>query len=347
MGFAGVAVVTGAAAFLASLFAFGSPAIVGLAPAALGVSLSLFLDRRTRTVVLPLFLLGIAAGTLAVVSWSTGFDEANAGVTRSLLNNLFVPASITAILLIGSSVGIAVASRLLRPPAARVLMGIAIGLLSVPVMVPLLVSPTASTVAAAALMIVLGLRARTALVGAKPRAPAARGVRPLAIVAFAMTLLSFGYGLIAGIAFVGTDAATQAMGIMAAGGNMASVPLMAALTQRAAPGRTGPRIGLVISGVGVAFASVAWAVGTDLSSGLFLAIPAFVAFWASTMAGALLPYRGLLLVGLSMVVAIGVAVAYFMFALTTAGGALAIASGILAFGGRRPRKSTDIAAEPA
>jgi hypothetical protein len=128
------------------------------------------------------------------------------------------------------------------------------------------------------------------------------------------------------------------MGIMAAGGNLAAVPLMAAINQRSAPGRIGPRIGLVVSGLGVIATSIIWMVGVDLSGGLFLAIPALVGVWAGTMAGVLLPYRGVVLVGMSVVVAIGTAIAYFMFAFMTAGAALAIVSGFLAFGGSAKTK---------
>ncbi|MHA6693957.1 hypothetical protein [Homoserinimonas sp. A520] len=345
LALAGITVVAGAYAFLAPLFGFGSAAILGIAPTALGLSLAfLFLSARTRLVVIPPFVLGMASATLTLVSWSVGFGEADAGAPRSPLGELFIPAAACAIVLLGASVGVAVASRLRMRPIPRVLMGVAIGLLSVPFVIPLLLSAPAAVVVGVALMLVIGLRGRTPAPATRTRASAGRGVRPLAMVAFAMTVLSLVYGLVAGIMLAGTDAATQAMGIMAAGGNLAAVPLMAALGQKWAPGRAGPKIGLVISGLGVAVTSFAWATGVDLSGGLFLAIPAFVAVWAGTMAGVLLPYRGLALVGISVVVAIGVAVAYFMFAFSTAGAALAVVSGALVFGGWRAPKTKEIGA---
>jgi hypothetical protein len=162
-----------------------------------------------------------------------------------------------------------------------------------------------------------------------------------------MTVVSFGYGLIAGIALAGTDAATQAMAIMAGGGNLAAVPLMAAFTQRFAPGRPEPRIGLVVGGSGVAISSIAWAAGIDMSGGLFLALPAFFGVWAATMAGTLLPQRGTALVGMCVAVGIGSAIVYLWFAVATAGAVLAVAGGILAFGGRGKSKTNEIRPEPA
>ncbi len=335
----------------------------GVAPAGLLAALAMLSVRgRARGVVVALVVLGSAACALTAIGWAAGFAEADAGGPSSLLAEFTLPAAGIAVVLLAAAIALSVGSLLPLGRVARVVLGVLAGAIAAPLML-------AIALLGYQLMVILLLALTLTLVVVRarqaPPAPATgpagiagtgqagaagtdqTGIRAAAITSLAITVSALGGGLIAGIALNGTDAATRAMGLMMAAGNLAAVPLIVAVTLWLGRGRGVAFLAAAIAMLGIAASCVYFAVSDSADPFAVTAlqvIAASVGLWAAAMIWVRLPFRAGSRVVIAVLVGAGSALIYFMLAIATAGGLLLVASGYLAFRGIRRQRQPDPAA---
>ncbi|MGO2932220.1 hypothetical protein [Microbacterium sp.] len=165
----------------------------GVAPAATAVSLVALLrsagvlgDMRSLLTVLVAVLAG-ACGGLAAVSWSRGFDNADAGLPQTGLAAAFLPLAASGLLLSAIGLGLvlsAILSRSRLPIAARIIISAACGVVAAPILgLMTFMSPLVSGLIALVGLIIAALSRRAPSTPAAP--PTARWQpgrpRPLAV----------------------------------------------------------------------------------------------------------------------------------------------------------------------
>lgn len=303
-------------------------------------------------------LAGTAAWALSFLtawSWSVGFDEADAGMTRSPLASAFLPLFLSAwvvgalaltLLLGGLAVGL--------PRPVRWSVSFVAALFTPPVLGAATTSPLVSVLVAGAVVAAFaGLlshpsgSARGSI--RRPGAPAPRGVRRrvavLAGISLGISLLGVGFALTGGAWAPGFDG-TRAMRIGLIGGSLAFVPLLFAagslLSLRRPSARGAIWIGvlLMVTGIGAHAVSTMSGLAGSGDRPWWTVLPAAAGVGVLT-AGVMGLRPGLrLLVG----IAISAAVLFPIWSGLVAGALLVhfAAAGLLVWGCRRPRPSTRI-----
>ncbi|MCU1403948.1 MAG: hypothetical protein JWQ43_251 [Glaciihabitans sp.] len=216
-----------------------------------------------RAAILLSAVLAFAALYLAAVSWSIGFDEADAGLPTSPLASLVLPALGTGILLLALALG--TTSLALRsngvaalPVAARVAVVIPTSIVVAAILSGMGIAPITMCLVSAGVFITSVILAardnRSAIPVAAPSttpdlttllaivsrraATRARVDRPLAVrratvlawSSLAMSLAIWGGGVVTSIRLAGSPGATDALGVATGAGTLAAVPLILSIT---------------------------------------------------------------------------------------------------------------------
>jgi hypothetical protein len=365
---AGASVVLGGVWLVSLLFAGDAAPVLRVAQVLLGavaapalailvgvrlVAPGLRLTHRLRRALQAASGVGVVSLALTANSFAVGFDDADAGRPSGLF------ASLTALFIVASVLGFAAAIALIVVMPIRrrlsvragVATAVLLGLVAAPFVAVTLLAPGA--VIALSLIVfayaLLPRLSRTFTLPAAEREPVA--VEPvrdrvilLAAVSLAITLIVWTAGFGTSVATSGTDVATSSLGIAAAAGQLAVVPLLWAASMLLGVRRprttATARIGVRVASVTVAVSVVAMVVAYSPAGDGFLLLVGLlslgVGFWAASIVWALyaafpLPAR----IATGVVTAVGVALVYALFAALTGGIVLAIASGFLAFGGAR------------
>lgn len=271
-------------------------------------------------------VVAIVAWSLALVtalSWSIGFDEADAGVARTLLGNLFVPLFLASCLAGTAVIAPICASRMMRirPQWARWLLAILAAAVTV---VPVglgSISPVSGIVVSIVLFVVAQrlrgeTRARRVSPPFQPR-PLTRGIRRrivgLAIVSGSVGLLSVSFALTGSFWTTVTLDGTQAMNLGLATGSLAAIPVAVAggiaMTRHHGARFWAPTLALIAALAAVSAGQFAGA-GHPLQWPLILAAGACLGIGAAFVFSRLLPggrmVRLIAMVGISMAVAVSI-----------------------------------------
>lgn len=198
---------------------------------------ALHVDRVLPT--LTLATLAWAGAFLAAWSWSVGFDEADAGLTRTAFGHSFVPLFVTAWLVGGAAIAMVIydVTRALPRPARLAAAGVS-GVVCPPAIGLMAITPVAGLVAALALAIVcVLLQARTDAVLPSPGAADAvhaiskRQRIGVGLTGLLSTVAGIGcvaFALLGSAVAPGIDA-TRAMQIGLGAGALAGLPTLCAI----------------------------------------------------------------------------------------------------------------------
>jgi hypothetical protein len=317
------------------------------------VAAPLALTHRLRRALQASATVGVVALALTANSFVAGADDSEAGRPAGLFASLTTAYIVASVLGFGVAIGIVLFRLFRRRLAVRPSFAVAVPLAAIaaPFVAVTLLGPGA-VIALSLVVFVYTLLPR--LSGAFTLPPAPRPSVPvepvrdrvilLAAVSLAVTLIVWTCGISLSIAASGTEAATTSLGLASAAGQLAAIPLFWAVSlvigfRRPAVARAA-RIGSAVSSGIVALVVVAmvagYSAGGDAYVPLLLALSAGVGFWAATIVWALWhSWRPAARIALSVSAALAAAVVYAMFAALTGGIVLALASGLLAFGGAR------------
>lgn len=354
-----------------------APTLASVAAVRLVAPALAFSRRRTLVVAVALALAFVSIG-LVGVSFSVGMNDADAGRPAGLLASLTTAFAAAAVLAAATAIALLLFGLLRRdrpaaprqrgvdPAAARpggtvpaaprpsvrraTVVAVGVSILVTPFVLLALLAPLSIVLlcVGVAVFALLPVGPRTG----QPRRPAATavpaGVRDrvtlYAAVSLAVTLVVWTGGVAASIRGTGTDAAGTSLGVAAALGQLAVVPLLWAATlavaaRAAVPART-VRVGFVAASVLVVLATVVMVVGLSPDGDLYLRCVAVVCLgvgvWAGTAGWAVTagrpPASRAMFVA---VVVLAAAVLYGMLVALSGGVSLALVSGFLAFGGAR------------
>lgn len=167
---------------------------------------------------------------LAQLSWSVGFDEADAGVAHSAFGSAFIPLGAAAWLAGSAALVPAIAATRGRRSRGRIVIATLIGIAAPPTLGLLLLTPTNGALLAVPLVYLARPRIRR-------RAAASRGIRDardrrrstLPLSAATAALGSLAVALALGGAPLFSGDGTRAMNVGLGGGALAGIPLVIAL----------------------------------------------------------------------------------------------------------------------
>ena len=390
---AGAAVVLGVLWLVSLLFVFGMPGPVRNAFTLLGSIVAPVLatvagvrlaaprlgltarPRRALLVVLPLAFVALA---LTANSFSVGFADADDGRPLGALARVSWVFAVTGVAAFaaGASIVLAVVLRRRLSRRASVAIALTAGVVIGPALAVVFLTPASTVLLSAAVFVWAvvrggGIVRGDALVrgGAVSRgdgfavpqlsAPLAADVtRERAILSagasLATTLVVWCSGIAASIAGTGTDMASIGLGVAAAAGQLAVIPLLWSVSlivgfrlPRVAPAA---RLGCAIASVVVVLAVAAMVATLSTTGDAFVllvgVLGAGVGSWAAVVVWPLAAaWPTLSRIALCAVAGIAATVAYAVLAGLNGGVTLALASGFLAFGGARvllrPRRDAE------
>jgi hypothetical protein len=311
------------------------------------VAVPLALTHRLRRALQASATVGVVALALTANSFVAGADDSEAGRPAGLFASLTTAYIVASVL--GVAIGIVLFRLFRRRLAVRPSIAVAVPLAAIaaPFVAVTLLGPGA-VIALSLVVFVYTLLPRLSGAFALPPAPRPSvPVEPvrdrvilLVAVSLAVTLIVWTCGISLSIAASGTDAATTSLGLASAAGQLAAIPLFWAVSlvmvfRRPTVARAA-RLGSAVSSGIVALVVVAMVAGGDAYVPLLLVLSAGVGFWAATIVWALWhSWRPAARIALSVSAAIAAAIVYAMFAALTGGIVIALASGLLAFGGGR------------
>jgi len=313
-------------------------------------------------VVLATALVGLAAMGLAALSFSIGFDEADAGAARSTFGSLGILFLAGAVLMLTASIT-TLALSILGSPAAgrrgRDLLTFVVSIATAVMVAAGAIFPVSVALAGCAVFVVTvllvtrsrrGLRApgdattATSAVDRQRWADASRPAVLLARGALVAAALIWGTGLAASIALVGQPGATTALGIASALGQLPAIPLLWCVTvifvTRMPASATAIRSVALLASVAIASSGVGLAVaGRPDGVLLFNLMPVLglaVGVWSGSIVFALLHrFTPLERWIVAIVLTLGVAFAYNAVVTMNGGIPLLLAGAVLAFWGAR------------
>ena len=324
--------------------------------------------------VLAAAILGLGVMGLGALSWSIGFDEADAGAARSTFGSLLVVFIALAWLLLVTSIATAAFS--LQPAAAAGRRGQDVLTLIVSAAIAAMVaigavSPVAVALASCGVFVLTVLLTARAERGKQQPAVAETASSPgerriwagasrlavlLAWIATAATIVVWGTGLTASILLAGEPGATTALGRASALGQLSAIPLLWCATvifaTRMPASATAIRSAALLASVAIASSTLglAWA-GRPDGVLLFALMPILglaVGVWAGIVAFGLLDRFGLAerWVG-AVVLTLGAAFVYNAIVTMSGGIPLLLFSAVLALWGARAALRPRDAAGPA
>jgi len=390
---AGAAVVLGVLWLVSLLFVFGMPGPVRNAFTLLGSIVAPVLatvagvrlaaprlgltarPRRALLVVLPLAFVALA---LTANSFSVGFADADDGRPLGALARVSWVFAVTGVAAFaaGASIVLAVVLRRRLSRRASVAIALTAGVVIGPALAVVFLTPASTVLLSAAVFVWAVVRGGGVVRGdalvrggavsrgdgfAVPQlsAPLAADVtRERAILSagasLATTLVVWCSGIAASIAGTGTDMASIGLGVAAAAGQLAVIPLLWSVSlivgfrlPRVAPAA---RLGCAIASVVVVLAVAAMVATLSTTGDAFVllvgVLGAGVGSWAAVVVWPLAAaWPTLSRIALCAVAGIAATVAYAVLAGLNGGVTLALASGFLAFGGARvllrPRRDAE------
>ena len=341
-------------------------AAVGLSAPTLGLS------RARALVVLVLAALAFAGLALVGLSFSVGIDEADAGRQLGLLASLTTAFALTAVLASASAITLVLFS-VLRKHAIGVrkaaAIAVVVGIVATPLVLLTLLGPGAIVMVCAAVFVLALVPTISRVAGAAARATAAHAaaarddsanddtastaidraavrdrVTLFAGTALATSLIVWVGGIGVSIHGTGTDLAGTGLGVAAAIGQLAVVPLLWAATL--AIGALVPRvadsarIGFAVASAVVVAAVAVMVVGFSPAGDLYIvsvgALSVGVALWGGAVVWAITPpWPTPARAGAAVVAVVAGAALYAMLVALSGGVTLALVSGFVAFGGAR------------
>ena len=380
---AGAAVVLGVLWLVSLLFVFGMPGPVRIAFTLLGSIVAPVLatvagvrlaapplgltprPRRALLVVLPLAFVALA---LTANSFSVGFADADDGRPLGALARASWVFAVTGVAAFaaGASIVLAVVLRRRLSRRASVAIAVTAGVVMGPALAVVFLTPASTVLLSAAVFVWAVVRGGGVVRGdalvrggavsrgdgfAVPQlsAPLAADVtRERAILSagasLATTLVVWCTGIAASIAGTGTDTAGIGLGVAAAAGQLAVIPLLWSVSlivgfrlPRVAPAA---RLGCAIASVVVVLAVAAMVATLSTTGDAFVllvgVLGAGVGSWAAVVVWPLAAaWPTVSRIALCAVAGIAATVAYAVLAGLNGGVTLALASGFLAFGGAR------------